>query len=99
MSWLNVHDAWTGNDKIQHFEVGMCLAMLIGVPTGAAWGFQVGAAAGLLTAILAGAAKEVWDHYNPPHQPSLQDAIVTALGGLVTAGALLAGEAIAKAML
>ena len=85
MTWLNLHDAWTGPDKTLHFLGGLVMSLVLAL---AAW-VLLGAEAfpaqalGWLVATLIGCGKEVWDHYHPPHQPSLQDAVVTSAGAAV----------------
>ncbi len=73
--WLSQH-----SDKVVHFAAGAILAG-VGSALGL-WG-----AIGLPVAL--GAAKEVWDHFNPPHAADPWDFVATVLGALPVLFAML----------
>lgn len=63
------------NDKLKHLVAGL----VIGAATCSIFGFY----AGVGVAALAGAAKEAWDHQNPPHVVDLFDFLATVAGGII----------------
>lgn len=89
MTPISLHDPWTGEDKKLHFAGGAALAAATFAPA-----MLVGATpfrallAGFVFSSIVAWAKEGWDSVHPPHQPSVQDAIVTMAGAaLATAAA------------
>jgi len=63
-------------DKTAHFFAGATIAFAIAL-------FTLSPLAGLITAIVAGILKEVYDKYTKRGTPDHLDAIATGLGGLV----------------
>jgi hypothetical protein len=63
-------------DKQAHFFAGMAIAFTIAL-------FTLSPFAGLITAIVAGVLKEVYDKYTKRGTPDHLDAIATGLGGVV----------------
>ncbi len=62
-------------DKVLHFFGGLLLGQAGFILGGQAWG--------LVAAPIAGAGKEIYDHFHPSHQVEWWDFIWTTLGGLV----------------
>jgi len=67
-TWLSAHQ-----DKMAHYIGGGLLAV-VSIPFGFWWSI------GLVALVATG--KEAWDHFNPPHQGDVWDALATVLGGL-----------------
>lgn len=63
-------------DKVLHLAAGL----LIGGVATAISGYPL---AGVSLAIIIGAGKEIWDHYNPPHVADALDFAATVVGGVV----------------
>jgi VanZ family protein len=84
-------DAWTGEDKKDHWNAGLYISAGLAVVLGLALPIKVlpavliAAAAGVAAAI----GKEVYDLFAPGRTPSLQDGLATAAGALV--GAMAGG--------
>ena len=69
-------------DKLLHFSAGLSIAVVIGFVT-LPWH-------GLLVAVIAGALKELHDHFHPlGHTVDLWDFLVTCLGGYAGTAFLL----------
>jgi hypothetical protein len=64
-------------DKLLHFIAGAAISV--------AFGIAGHPALGITAAFVVGAAKEVWDHFNPPHTVDALDFFATALGGVAGA--------------
>lgn len=72
------------NDKLTHLAAGVVVGVLAMIL------FGYGAA--IIAGILAGAAKEVYDHATDG-RPDLGDFVVTAMGGAAVEALALAGAA------
>lgn len=71
-------------DKLFHAVAGLVIGLIGGAAGGLLAGFLPGLAAGTCLAVLAGVAKEVYDH-NRGGTVEAADALVTAGAGLVGA--------------
>lgn len=63
-------------DKVLHLILGFWIAVVFGFMTRLA-------EIGLVVALFAGLAKELWDSANPPHKVELVDFFATAIGGVL----------------
>lgn len=68
------------NDKLAHFLVGAGISAIVGVILGPLFG--------LAAAVVAGAAKELWDRAGHG-TPDIWDFVATAAGGMVVVPFLL----------
>ena len=64
-------------DKLLHFIAGAAISV--------AFGIAGHPALGIAAAVIVGAAKEVWDRFNPPHSVDAWDFVATVLGGVAGA--------------
>ena len=72
-------------DKLLHFGAGLSIALVVG--------FVLSPWHGLLVAVIAGALKELTDHFHPlGHTVDLWDFLATASGGLLATMLLLGGH-------
>ena len=60
-------------DKCLHFMAGV---LIYGI------GHFISPIIGLTAVTIVGIGKEIYDYYNPPHQPDILDLIYTLAGGL-----------------
>ena len=63
-----------GKDKIWHFVAGLFIAFFIGL---------ISPKAGIIAAVLAGAAKELYDAFSKKGTAEWLDLVATAIGGAI----------------
>jgi uncharacterized membrane protein len=64
-----------GKDKLYHLIAGFAIALLIAL--------LINPTLGIVTAILAGVGKEVYDKYYKKSTPDPLDALATIVGGII----------------